>query len=93
MPVVPWTETADASQAELLTSILAWMAKQESNRRSQRVRAAIAARKAAGTWTGRGKDQGKRKAGGYAEAAREREAQKRQQAKARKVLDGGKAAS
>lgn len=88
----PWTETADASQAELLTSILAWMAAQESKRRSERVRAAIERRKAEGTWTGRGKDQGKRKATGYAQAAREREAKKRQQAKARKVLDAGKEA-
>ena len=42
-----WTETADPHMAELLASIYAWMARQESQRRSERVKAGIARRKAA----------------------------------------------
>jgi len=37
-----WTETSDARRAELLASIFAWMAAEESRQRSERVKAAIA---------------------------------------------------
>ena len=60
-----WTETSDARQAELLASIFAWMAAEESRQRSERVKAAIDRRKAEGTWTGRGKDRSRRKRTGY----------------------------
>jgi DNA invertase Pin-like site-specific DNA recombinase len=40
----PWTETADASMAELLASIYAWIARAESARRSERTKAGIARR-------------------------------------------------
>ena len=42
----PWTETADPAMAELLTSIYAWMARAESARRSERVRAGLERRRA-----------------------------------------------
>ena len=44
----PWTENADAHTAELLGAIYAWMARAESARRSERVRAGLARRKAEG---------------------------------------------
>lgn len=60
--------------ADLLLSFAGWMAERESARRSERVKAAIARKKADGTWTGRGKDQGVRKKSGYfAREARKRE--------------------
>jgi putative DNA-invertase from lambdoid prophage Rac len=49
----PWTETADPHMAELLASIYAWMARAESALRSERVRAGLARRKAAGLPIGR----------------------------------------
>jgi DNA invertase Pin-like site-specific DNA recombinase len=49
----PWTETADPQMAELLGAIYAWMARMESQRRSERVRAGLARRKAAGLPVGR----------------------------------------
>jgi len=64
----PWTETADPSMAELLAAIYAWMARAESARRSERVRAGIARRKAAGLPVGRqpgASDLKPRKRSGY----------------------------
>jgi putative DNA-invertase from lambdoid prophage Rac len=49
----PWTETADPHMAELLGALYAWMARQESARRSERVRAGLARRKAQGKPVGR----------------------------------------
>jgi DNA invertase Pin-like site-specific DNA recombinase len=68
-----FTETSDPHMRELLASIYGWMAKQESQRRSERIKAAIASRKERGTWTGRGKDTRKRRTSGYlAREARKR---------------------
>jgi len=44
----PWTEAADPRLAELLGAICAWMAAEESRRRSERVRAGLARRSAEG---------------------------------------------
>jgi putative DNA-invertase from lambdoid prophage Rac len=51
----PWTDTADPHLAELLSSIFAWMARAESDRRSERIRAGLARKKAAGEHVGRAK--------------------------------------
>ena len=48
-----WLETADPAMRELLVSFMAWMAQQESNRRSERIRAGLARRKAEGLPVGR----------------------------------------
>jgi putative DNA-invertase from lambdoid prophage Rac len=48
-----WTETADPRMAELLGSIFAWMAAEESRRRSERIRAGLARRAEAGLPVGR----------------------------------------
>ena len=67
-----WTD-GPADMQELLASIFAWMAHQESQRRSERIRAGIERRKLAGIWTGRGGDKKKRKRAGYlARGKRER---------------------
>lgn len=61
---------------DVLVAFAGWMAQQESKRRSERIHAAIARRKADGTWVGRGKDKqpGKRPRSGYfAREARKRE--------------------
>src|SRR5215472_15402437 len=42
---------------DVLVAFAGWMAQQESRRRSERIRSGIERRKAAGTWTGRGKDK------------------------------------
>ena len=74
----PWTETADPRMAELLGSLYAWMAAEESRRRSERIRAGLARRRAEGLPVGR--QQGaadkkpRRKSGYYARYEREREA-------------------
>ena len=63
-----WTETADPRMAELLGSIYAWMAAEESRRRSERIRAGLERRKAAGLPVGRqpgAVDKAKRKRSGY----------------------------
>lgn len=60
---------------DVLVAFAGWMAQQESRRRSERIRAAIQRRKQQGTWTGRGRDNRKRKTSGYfAREARKREA-------------------
>jgi DNA invertase Pin-like site-specific DNA recombinase len=73
----PWTETADPSMAELLAAIYAWMAKAESARRSERVRAGLERRRAAGLPVGRqpgAADRKPRKRSGYvAEQERRRD--------------------
>jgi putative DNA-invertase from lambdoid prophage Rac len=64
----PWTETADAHTAELLGAIYAWMARAESTRRSERVKAGLARRKAEGKPVGRragSKDRKPRRRSGY----------------------------
>lgn len=72
----PWTD-GPAEMQELLTSILAWMAAQESRRRSERVKAGLERRRRQGLPVGRqagAKDKGKRKRAGYvARWDRERE--------------------
>jgi len=52
----PSTEAADPHMAERLGAIYAWMTRQESARRSRRVRAGQARRKAAGLPVGRQPD-------------------------------------
>jgi DNA invertase Pin-like site-specific DNA recombinase len=49
----PWTETADPRMAELLASLYAWMAAEESRRRSERTRAGLKRRKREGLPVGR----------------------------------------
>ncbi len=63
----PWTDGSPEMQ-DLLTSFFAWMAQQESNRRSQRVKAGLARRRAEGKPVGRqqgAKDKRRRKRSGY----------------------------
>lgn len=63
-----WTETADPRMAELLRSLYAWMAAEESRRRSERIRAGLERRKAQGLPVGRqpgAVDKSKRKRSGY----------------------------
>jgi DNA invertase Pin-like site-specific DNA recombinase len=69
----PWLSGSPEVQ-DLLLSFAGWMAQRESARRSERVKAAIARKKADGSWTGRGKDRGtRRKSGYFAREARKRE--------------------
>ena len=68
----PWLNGSDAT-TELLAAIAAWVAHQESVRRSERVKAALAKRRAAGKPMGgaaskRGKDRKPRKTEGYRQA-------------------------
>lgn len=63
----PWTDGSPATQ-ELLTSIFAWMAEQESRRKSERVKAALALRRSKGLPVGRqpgARDKKPRKRSGY----------------------------
>jgi putative DNA-invertase from lambdoid prophage Rac len=63
-----WTETSDPQVRELIAAIMAWVARMESQRRSERVRAGLARRKAAGLPVGRqpgSKDRRQRKRSGY----------------------------
>lgn len=68
----PWLVTTEPRMRQLLVSFMAWMAEAESARRSERVKAAIAARRAAGLPVGgrpRGaKDTKPRKRQGYVQA-------------------------
>jgi putative DNA-invertase from lambdoid prophage Rac len=64
----PWTETADPRMAELLTSLYAWMAAEESRRRSERTRAGLERRKREGLPVGRqpgARDKKPRRRSGY----------------------------
>jgi DNA invertase Pin-like site-specific DNA recombinase len=68
-----WLNSSPEVQ-DVLVAFAGWMAQQESLRRSERIRSAIARKKSDGTWTGRGKDAGARKKSGYfAREARKRE--------------------
>jgi DNA invertase Pin-like site-specific DNA recombinase len=63
----PWTDAGGEMQ-ELLTAIMAWVARMESQRRSERVRAGLARRKALGLPVGRqpgAKDARPRRRSGY----------------------------
>jgi len=63
-----WTHQNDGMMADLLYAITAWVAKFESERRSERIKAALARKKAKGETIGRqpgAKDKGKRKRMGY----------------------------
>lgn len=71
----PWLRTADAAMRELLVGLAAWMAKQESLRRSERTKAGIERRRKAGLPVGGrkpgAKDRKPRQTEGYvAEQAR-----------------------
>jgi len=64
----PWTETAGPSMAELLAAIYAWIARAESARRSERVRAGLERRRREGKPAGRqpgATDKRPRKRSGY----------------------------
>lgn len=65
-----WTQQSDGMMADLLYSITAWVAKFESERRSERIKAALARKKAKGEPIGRkvgAKDVRKRSRLGYLE--------------------------
>jgi DNA invertase Pin-like site-specific DNA recombinase len=49
----PWLATSEPRMRELLVSFMAWVAEQESARRSQRIKAGLARRKAEGRPVGR----------------------------------------
>jgi len=64
----PWTETTGGDVRELLLAVTAWVAQQESERRSQRVKAGMDRRRAQGLPVGRppgAKDAKPRKRSGY----------------------------
>jgi DNA invertase Pin-like site-specific DNA recombinase len=68
----PWLSGSDAT-TELLAAIAGWVAHQESARRSERIKAGLARRKAAGKPIGgaaskRGKDRRPRRTEGYRDA-------------------------
>jgi len=66
----PWLSGSDAT-TELLLAIAGWVAHQESQRRSERVKAGLARRKAAGLPVGRqpgAADKGTRRKSGYVAA-------------------------
>ena len=74
----PWLNGSDAT-TELLVAISAWVAQQESQRRSERIKAGLARRRAEGKPIGgavskRGKDRKPRKREGYVEAWEKRRA-------------------
>lgn len=63
-----WTETSDPRMAELLGAIFAWMAAEESRRRSERTKAGLERRKREGKPVGRqpgATDKQPRKRSGY----------------------------
>jgi DNA invertase Pin-like site-specific DNA recombinase len=63
----PWTDQPPQMQ-ELLSALFAWIAEQESSRKSERIKAALALRKSRGLPVGRqpgAKDKRKRKRSGY----------------------------
>lgn len=70
-----WTQQSDGMMADLLYAITAWVAKFESDRRSERIKAALARKKAKGETIGRqpgAKDKTKRKRLGYYERYNDR---------------------
>jgi len=63
-----WTQQSDGMMADLLYAITAWVAEFESKRRSERIKAALARKRAKGELVGRhpgAKDKSKRKRTGY----------------------------
>lgn len=75
----PWLTTTEPHMRELLVSFMAWIAEQESARRSERIKAGLARRKAQGKPVGgaaskRGKDKRKRSSEPYVEAWARRKA-------------------
>jgi DNA invertase Pin-like site-specific DNA recombinase len=76
----PWLSGSDAT-TELLAAIAAWVAHQESARRSERIRAGLARRRAEGKPMGgaaskgkRGRDRRPRRTDGYRDAWTRRKA-------------------
>jgi len=74
----PWLNGSDAT-TELLAAVAAWVATQESIRRSERIRAGLARRRAEGKPIGgaaskRGKDKRPRRTEGYTQAWARRKA-------------------
>jgi DNA invertase Pin-like site-specific DNA recombinase len=74
----PWLNGSDAT-TELLVAISAWVAQQESQRRSDRIKVGLARRRAEGKPVGgaasrRGKDRKPRRTDGYVEAWKHRKA-------------------
>jgi DNA invertase Pin-like site-specific DNA recombinase len=74
----PWLSGSDAT-TELLAAIAAWVAEQEGRRRSERVKAGLARRRAAGKPMGGavskgGRDKRKRRTDGYVAAWQRRKA-------------------
>lgn len=74
-----WLVTSESHMRELLVSFMSWMAQQESERRSERIKAGLARRKAAGLPVGgavslRGKDKAPRSTAGYKAAWARRKA-------------------
>ena len=66
-----WLQTSDPAMRELLVSVFAWMAKQESDRRSERTKLGLARRAAEGKPIGRqpgSRDKKPRKRSGYVAA-------------------------
>lgn len=63
-----WLDTSDKGMSELLLAIFSWVAKQERERISERVRAGLERTKSNGTRLGRpagSKDKGRRRTSGY----------------------------
>jgi DNA invertase Pin-like site-specific DNA recombinase len=75
-----WLRTSHPDMREMLVSLFAWMARQESARRSERIKAGLARRKAEGKPVGGrkpgAKDRRKRSTGGYVAAWEARKAVK-----------------
>ena len=64
----PWANTSDPHMRDLLVAMFAWMARMESARRSERIKAALARRRDQGLPVGRksgAKDRRKRRTSGY----------------------------
>jgi DNA invertase Pin-like site-specific DNA recombinase len=75
----PWLVTSELHMRELLVSFMAWVAEQESRRRSERIKAGLARRKAEGKPIGgavskRGADRKPRRTEGYRQAWARRKA-------------------
>jgi DNA invertase Pin-like site-specific DNA recombinase len=75
----PWLVTSEPHMRELLVSFMAWVAEQESRRRSERIKAGLARRKAEGKPVGgavskRGSDRKPRRTEGYKQAWARRKA-------------------
>ncbi len=64
-----WTETSDPHVRELITAIMAWVARMESQRRSERTRACLSAASPGRRTPGRASDQGTWPAGASADRA------------------------